>query len=212
MGKRGKLILIEGLDRTGKSTQAERIVNALGDAETSLIKFPDRTTAIGKLINDYLVNKNFNLPPESIHLLFSANRWELNDSIKQTLLSGKNVVLDRYVYSGIAYSAAKHVPGMSISWCFSPDKGLVKPDLTLFLSNDESLQLQKREGFGDERYEQVEFQNEVKDTFYKVFDQIQDENRQIVNVSNKSIDEVFDDIFIRVNAVLAKDIQDFTFF
>jgi dTMP kinase len=49
------------------------------------MNFPDRTTAIGKMINDFLINK-VELGNEAIHLLFSANRWEnmkrINDTLK----------------------------------------------------------------------------------------------------------------------------------
>ena len=128
MTHRGKLILIEGLDRTGKSTQSVKLVEKLGP-NASLLKFPDRSTQIGALINQYLTQPNFNLPDQAIHLLFSANRWEAAEKIKALLLEGKHVVLDRYVYSGVAYSAAKGTPGMDLNWCLQPDLGLLKPCL-----------------------------------------------------------------------------------
>ncbi|CDO92292.1 unnamed protein product [Kluyveromyces dobzhanskii CBS 2104] len=208
---RGKLILIEGLDRTGKSTQSEKILSALGD-EAVLLKFPDRTTRIGELINQYLTDSNFELPAQSIHLLFSANRWELNSEIHSLLEAGKHVILDRYVYSGVAYSAAKEIPGMDISWCFNPDKGLLKPDLTLFFSNQDSSSLQDREGFGEERYEKIEFQKRVRHTFSNVFDHISDPNRAIVDVSDRSIEEVFRYIEPLFRTVINKDLEGFTYF
>lgn len=178
----------------------------------NLIKFPDRTTKIGQLIDEYLTKKTFNLPPQSIHLLFSANRWELHDSIKSLLLSGQNVILDRYVYSGVAYSAAKSVPGMDLEWCFNPDKGLIKPDLTLFFLNKDSSTLKDRDGFGEERYEQVEFQHKVKEEFSKVFEQISDVNRNVIDVSNKSIEDVFSDVLHYVQEVLKTDSNEFLYF
>jgi dTMP kinase len=57
------------------------------------------------MINEFLQN-NLNLPQQSIHLLFSSNRWELRQEIMDLLKDGKNVVLDRYSYSGVAYSTA----------------------------------------------------------------------------------------------------------
>lgn len=206
---RGKLILIEGLDRTGKSTQCENVVNALGN-DAVLIKFPDRTTKIGQLINQYLTDKDFELPAQSIHLLFSANRWELKEEIHSMLKAGKHVVLDRYVYSGVAYSAAKGIQGMDISWCFNPDKGLLKPDLTLFFSN--SSNMRDREGFGEERYEKVEFQRQVRDTFFNVFDQIKDSNRIVIDVSDKSIDEVFSEIKPLIHDVINKELGECVYF
>lgn len=208
---RGKLILIEGLDRTGKSTQSEKIVKELGD-EVVLFKFPERSTPIGGLINQYLTDRSFDLPPQSIHLLFSANRWEVNAKIRSLLESGKHVVLDRYVYSGVAYSAAKQVPGMDISWCLNPDKGLVKPDLTLFLSNQDSSSLQDRDGYGEERYEKAAFQKKVRETFFQVFDAIPDDNRVIVDVTGKSIEQVFDTVMPLVRKVLGNNSEDYLYF
>lgn len=100
---RGALIVIEGLDRAGKSTQVSRIAQQI-NAKT--IKFPERTTPIGKMINAYL-GKMSEMDDRSIHLLFSANRWEKVDDILSSLNNGQHVICDRYAFSGIAYSCAK---------------------------------------------------------------------------------------------------------
>lgn len=100
---RGALIVIEGLDRAGKSTQVARIAQSIS-AKT--IKFPERTTPVGKMIDSYL-GKMSEMDDRAIHLLFSANRWEKVDSILQSLQKGEHVICDRYAFSGIAYSCAK---------------------------------------------------------------------------------------------------------
>jgi len=76
--KRGAFIVIEGLDRSGKSTQSSAILARLHEhgIPAKLIKFPDRTTPIGKMIDAYLRSQS-DLDDRAIHLLFSANRWEL---------------------------------------------------------------------------------------------------------------------------------------
>lgn len=160
---RGALIAIEGLDRTGKTTQTERLLAKLKELNIThkLVKFPKRDTQIGKLINTYLTEKSFELNDQAAHLLFSANRWEVIEEIKKDLQDGTVVILDRYVYSGVAYSAAK---GLDFQWCLSPDIGLPKPDLTIFLKFRQSENA-SRAGFGDERYEVAEFQEKVKHIF-----------------------------------------------
>lgn len=160
---RGALIAIEGLDRTGKTTQTERLLAKLKELNIThkLVKFPKRDTQIGKLINTYLTEKSFDLNDQAAHLLFSANRWEVIEEIKKDLQDGTVVILDRYVYSGVAYSAAK---GLDFQWCLSPDIGLPKPDLTIFLKFRQSENA-SRAGFGDERYEVAEFQEKVKHIF-----------------------------------------------
>ncbi|XP_025934333.1 thymidylate kinase isoform X2 [Apteryx rowi] len=76
-GRRGALIVLEGVDRAGKSTQGRRLVEALRVAghRADLLCFPERTTEIGRLISSYL-EKEKNLEDHAVHLLFSANRWE----------------------------------------------------------------------------------------------------------------------------------------
>lgn len=71
-----------------------------------MMNFPDRTTPIGHMINDFLKQQT-ELSNEAVHLLFSANRWEQMKTIKETLEAGTNIVCDRYWYSGVAYSTAK---------------------------------------------------------------------------------------------------------
>ncbi|KAK7687663.1 hypothetical protein QCA50_008878 [Cerrena zonata] len=91
MPKRGAFIVIEGLDRSGKSTQTESLIKRLEQADVSakLIKFPDRTTPIGKMIDAYLKSES-ELDDHVVHLLFSANRWELASSIIKTLEQGND--------------------------------------------------------------------------------------------------------------------------
>lgn len=188
-GNRGRLILIEGLDRTGKTTQCTLLSK---DLNFEYYKFPNRETPIGKIINEYLT-KNMKLSDQSIHLLFSSNRWELQKTIKNKLDAGIDCILDRYVYSGLAYSAAKNVEGMDLKWCLQPDIGLLKPDLTIFLTNDS---YKDNKGFGEEIYENTQFQDSVKEKFKKIFSISFEEEEYLnyhfknVNVTGLGIEEV----------------------
>ncbi|KAL6935439.1 hypothetical protein ACO0R3_000482 [Hanseniaspora guilliermondii] len=188
-GNRGRLILIEGLDRTGKTTQCTLLSK---DLNFEYYKFPNRETPIGKIINEYLT-RNMKLSDQSIHLLFSSNRWELQKIIKNKLDAGIDCILDRYVYSGLAYSAAKNVEGMDLKWCLQPDIGLLKPDLTIFLTNDS---YKDNKGFGEEIYENTQFQDSVKEKFKKIFSISFEEEEYLnyhfknVNVTGLGIEEV----------------------
>ena len=74
---RGALIVLEGLDRSGKTSQSSRLLSYLEGLghSTELWRFPDRSTSVGQMISAYLSNKS-HLDDRTIHLLFSANRWE----------------------------------------------------------------------------------------------------------------------------------------
>lgn len=76
-GSRGAFIVLEGADRAGKSTQCQLLVDHLKarGVAAELWRFPDRTTAVGKMINSYLTSQS-EIDDAAVHLLFSANRWE----------------------------------------------------------------------------------------------------------------------------------------
>ncbi|THY46385.1 thymidylate kinase [Aureobasidium pullulans] len=162
---RGKLIVFEGLDRSGKSTQCERLVSYLTEKGVPVKhrRFPDRTTPIGQMINNYLQGQT-EQEDHVIHLLFSANRWEAVPSIEADIHAGITVIIDRYYYSGCVYSAAKNNPSLSLSWCRHPEEGLPRPDLCLFLDIS-AEDAAKRGGWGEERYERKELQDRVRQLF-----------------------------------------------
>jgi len=165
---RGAFILFEGVDRCGKTTQANLLAEHLAgkdnDEKAEFIRFPDRTTPIGTMINSYLTNAS-DMEDHSIHLLFSANRWEAVPSMLSKLESGITLVCDRYCYSGVAFSAAKE--GLAMEWCMSSDIGLPAPDCVIFL--DLPIEKARERGdFGGERYEKEDMQIKVRSNFFEL--------------------------------------------
>jgi len=190
--KRGALIVFEGCDRSGKTTQIKRLVERLNQegTKTKMMRFPERETGIGSLINKYLSCAK-EMDDHVIHLLFSANRWELMKDIRSSLDSGVNVIIDRYAFSGVAFSAAKD--GMSLTWCKQPDVGLPKPDLVCFLDVSEEV-AKARADFGGERYEKTEFQAKVRNNY----NLLSDKSWKFIN-ADKTMDEVHSDIYSVIN-------------
>lgn len=199
---RGALIVLEGLDRVGKSTLAKRLVEHLERIRkpVSHCRFPDRGTPIGKVINEILTDKDGTkrIDDHSMHLLFSANRWEYNRRIRNALLKGTTVVADRYSYSGIAYSSAKR--NLSIDWCKEPEKGLPKPDLVIYLELPREAQY-NRPGFGDEKFETRELQELVRGQYEQIME-LSQETWLRIDVENKSPDEVLGEIIVPVKRCL----------
>ena len=154
MSLKGLFIVFEGVDRTGKTTQSKLLQTALRNSELHV--FPNRGSEIGKIIDKYL-RREIELSDEAIHLLFSANRWELNDLLSEKLDRGINIIVDRYTYSGVAYSSAK---GLDLEWCSVQDEGLLVPDIVFYLDGSTTL-IEQREEFGEECYETTVFQRKV---------------------------------------------------
>ncbi|XP_073945052.1 uncharacterized protein [Choristoneura fumiferana] len=192
--KRGALIVIEGLDRTGKSTQCHTLVDSLlkKQIRAEYTNFPNRHTEIGKVINNYLLSKK-ELPDEAIHLLFSANRWEKMQELVKKLESGTSVVVDRYCYSGVAFSAAK---GLDINWCKSSDSGLPEPDKVFFLTMPLESILQ-RNGFGQERYEVLTLQKKVSE----MYNQLKDDQWAVLD-ARRSVEEIQSEILKETMAIV----------
>ncbi|KAM4772665.1 thymidylate kinase [Rhinophrynus dorsalis] len=167
-GRRGALIVLEGADRAGKSTQARRLVEVLKERghRAEGMRFPERTTEIGRLVGSYLEKKS-NLEDHAVHLLFSANRWEQVPLIKEKLRSGVTLVVDRYAFSGVAFTSSKE--NFSLHWCKQPDVGLPKPDLILFLNLSPEVAA-TRGGFGNERYETNSFQMKVQKRYAELME------------------------------------------
>jgi len=191
MGARGALIVVEGLDRSGKSTQCRRIIQSLTakGCPVKAMKFPDRTSSIGQMINSYL-QQSVDLNDTAIHLLFSANRWEQQYQMIQDLHNGITLVVDRYAYSGVAFTAAKE--GFTFEWCKQSDAGLPKPDLVLFLEVS-AEKAAERGGYGEERYEKTSFQEKV----HKNFTKLKTEGWQVVD-AGQSLDDVHREIMLLV--------------
>lgn len=141
--KRGTFIVFEGVDRCGKTTQCGLLMKhlvKLGMAAAAM-RFPDRTTLVGTLIDQYLQSQS-ELDDRAIHLLFSSNRWEVAPTLKKHLEEGTTVVCDRYAYSGVAFSSAKPSLSDELDWCQACDVGLPAPDAVIFLdlSQDQAEQ------------------------------------------------------------------------
>ncbi|GIL42651.1 hypothetical protein Vafri_597 [Volvox africanus] len=157
---RGALIVFEGGDRCGKTTQCSKIVERLRSQGVDAVmwRFPDRSTSIGQAINAYLVEQS-HMDDAVIHMLFVANRLEKREEMLRLLAGGTTLVLDRYSYSGVAYTAAKGVQHLSMEYCKSLEVLLPAADLVVHMTmTPESMAA--RGGYGQERYEKVEFQSD----------------------------------------------------
>ena len=140
------LIVLEGLDGAGKSTQVKRLKEYLTERCGSLeyIHFPRYEAPVyGDLISRFLrgdFGSNEAVHPQLVALLFAEDRHGAAPVMRKALEEGKTVLLDRYVYSNIAYQCAKlqdlQERRKLRDWIFNTEYGdfdLPEPDLNLFL-------------------------------------------------------------------------------
>ena len=137
------IIAIEGSDQAGKKTQTTMLAKALKSQKikTAVFDFPDYSTVIGKEIDAYLHGKR-KFPPEIIHYLYAANRWEKVEEIKKSAAKNSILIMNRYYHSNIVYGIAN---GLKEKWLESLDAGVPKSDLVIVLdvSQTESFSRKK---------------------------------------------------------------------
>lgn len=140
---RGKIIVIEGTDKAGKTSQSRMLAETLkvSGKVCVILDFPDYTTPIGMEIKAFLEGKRDYLP-EVKHLLFSANRWEKKKEIESMLENGTIIIMNRYWQSNLVYGVAN---GMDINWLLLLDKGLPKEDVVLLILVNPSISAKRAE-------------------------------------------------------------------
>lgn len=144
---RGKFIVIEGINGAGKSKLISNLLQKykLENSTWILYKFPNRETTTGIIIDKFL-KKEIQLNSIDDELkIFADNRKEFHNNIIQNLQNGINVICDRYLYSGIAYTLTKESINIinnksylkhSLNDIIKYDKNLIKPDLVFIIIGD----------------------------------------------------------------------------
>jgi dTMP kinase len=127
----GLLIAFEGLDQSGKQTQAELLRDRLTAAgrQVQLLSFPDYTTAIGQEIQ-LALHGSRDYGADVMQLLYIANRYEWKGRIAHAREHGTILVCDRYLASSIAYGEAQGLDG---EWLQQIQRFLPQPDITFLL-------------------------------------------------------------------------------
>ncbi|MFB3853450.1 MAG: dTMP kinase [Vicinamibacterales bacterium] len=148
--QRGFLVAFEGLDQSGKATQAKEAARWLRARGTEVVtaSFPDYGTPIGREIGLALRGER-TFPPDVMQLLYVANRYEWRAKLAGALGRGAVVLCDRYVSSSVAYGEAQE---LDPSWLVDVQRHLPQPDLTLFLDIDPDTAV-RRKATGRDRYE-----------------------------------------------------------
>jgi len=152
---RGKLICFEGIDGSGKGTQVRAMRRRMPGSV--LFTYPDKNWPIGSIISSFL-EKKVSLSPAQQFLLYLADIHKDQEKIRLMLESGKTVILDRYIFSTLAYQGAS---GFEIQRGegIAKELGFIPPDITFLIDIDPktSVLRKRKQNKSLERFEKQRF-------------------------------------------------------
>ena len=191
------LIAFEGLDQSGKETQAQQLRDRLRELghKVRLLSFPDYGTSIGEEIARALQGER-DYGSDVMQLLFVANRHERRDAIKEWLAGGLILLCDRYRASSVAYGEAQ---GLDPQWLEQIQRFLPPADLTLFIDIAPETAL-KRKAHDRDRYERdMSLLVRVRDSYHRQAEQpgwVRIDGEQ---TKQQIADEIFDAVVSRLS-------------
>lgn len=165
---RGHLIAFEGLDQSGKQTQAERLAASFRNAgqRVETLSFPDYQTAIGAEIGHALQGRR-EYAADTMQLLYIANRYEYRPQIESWLSSGTMVVCDRYLASSVAYGEAQ---GLESAWLIDTQRHLPQPSVTILLDIPPEASLSRKRADRDKFERDLALLGRVRSSYQRQSD------------------------------------------
>lgn len=199
MENKGKFIVFEGIDGSGKSTQMKLLSNALTKQkiENSLTLEPT-FGMVGETLHDILSGE-IKADPRVVASLFVADRLDhiLNpeNGVLKSLGEGKTIICDRYYFSSYAYQSVE-VPEQ---WVIDANRlcaDALKPDVTIFIDISPKVAMERILANRDkvELYETEERLTRVRDAYFRAFDRMKDSERVKIIDGERSVEEIAEDI------------------
>ncbi len=129
---KGFFVCIEGLDASGKTTQARLLTKNLARKGLDAVYTTEPSGGdVGRLIRSYVLNRDDRVPIALEALLFAADRVDhMEREVRPLLERNKIVVCDRYVYSSLAYQGAA---GLDVEWIGHVNRFALEPDQAILL-------------------------------------------------------------------------------
>ena len=160
----GHLIAFEGLDQSGKQTQAELLRDALKQEghKARLVSFPDYGTSIGEELARALQGER-DYGADVMQLLYVANRYERRPDLERWLEGGLILVCDRYIASSIAYGEAL---GLDAGWLGEIQRFLPQPSLTIVLDIAPETAASRKTADRDRYERDVALQTRVRQSYH----------------------------------------------
>lgn len=202
MAGAGYFISFEGIDSSGKSTQAAKLLEALGQERAMLVREPGGTPAAER-IRDLLKDPHLPLQPRAEALLFAAARSDLVMSvIGPQLQAGRVVIADRFIDSTLAYQGI--VRGLGLSEIAALNEWAcreLQPDLTILIELDPERAAAREDSDGD-RFEEegMDFQRKVAAAYKQIA--TQNPERVVTIAGDRAPDEIHSEVLALVRGRL----------
>jgi dTMP kinase len=197
MTKNGVFIVIEGLDGSGKTTQATILANKLSAKYKVLCTAEPSHGKIGTFIRQSCLYEETRLPTEAEALLFASDRIEhMHNELLPAITEGKLVICDRYIYSSLAYQGSA---GLSLDWIKTINARALEPDFALYIdvSPEHVLErLQRKRSV----METLETQRKVREIYLKYVEK----GELILVDGDKPKEQVADELFKKTEGLLEK--------
>ncbi|MBP2142974.1 dTMP kinase [Methanococcus voltae] len=191
--KSKKFIVFEGIDGSGKSTQAKM----LADRINAILDYEPTNSEVGKLIRKGLSEGCFE--KETLALLFAGDRVEHCKELEKRL-EKNHIICDRYVYSSMVY---QNTQGIDMKYICDINKYARVPDIVVLLDlNPELSMLRVNDRTGNnEIFEKIEFQKIIREKYIEIFEKPEFEKNMFMPSiyikidANKSISELHNEIY-----------------
>ena len=195
MKKKGLFIVIEGLDGSGKTTQAALLAEKLAKTRDVFLTAEPSRGKTGTFIRECCLYDERRLPIETEALLFAADRIEhMYNEVKPALDEGKLVVCDRYIYSSLAYQGSS---GLSLDWIKTINARALQPDICIFIDVPPEKvieRLQRKKSV----METLETQRKVREVYLRYV-----EKGELVRVDgDKPVEQVAEELFRVVSGLI----------
>jgi dTMP kinase len=195
MSGKGVFICVEGLDGSGKTTQAKILAERLNKNYPAVYTAEPSRGKTGTFIRECCLYEEKRLPSAAEALLFAADRIEhVENEIKPALTEDKVVICDRYVYSSLAYQGST---GLDLAWIKKINSYALKPDYAVFIDVPPERVLERLQRKRSVM-ETLEIQRKVRDVYLKFV-----EAGELVLIDgDRTRDEVADNLFSKVKSLL----------
>ncbi|HVW97161.1 MAG TPA: dTMP kinase [Mucilaginibacter sp.] len=205
--KKNFFFAFEGIDGSGKSTQAKLLKEKL-EAQGHKVHLTCEPTdsPMGKMIRD-MFNNRIEADHRTIAALFVADRLHhiLNktDGILKMLEEGYTVISDRYYLSSYAYQS----PYVGLDWVIQANSlsaGLLRPDLNIYIdiAPEQSIERLEKGRTSTELYETLDNLRDVRGRYLEIIDRLKDEEKILICNGNQSTDAIADELWSSINNMM----------